>query len=298
AGGGIGNYLCYGGLPKTDRREIESYFFPNGAILNRNLDAVYPVDPRDPNQVQELVDHSWYEYSSGAKALHPWNGETKVKYTGPLPPYQQLDMNGKYSWIKTPRWKGNPMEVGPLARMLVAYAKGKPDVKAAVDDTLQQLGVGKEALFSTLGRTAARGIEAKLCVYYLKEFYDLLIANIKNGDQAVFDGTKWDPSTWPKSAKGVGAIEAPRGALGHWVIIENAKVKHYQAVVPTTWNAAPKDAQGRSGPYEASLLDTPMADPNQPVEVLRTIHSFDPCLACATHIIDKGQNKHLEIHVR
>ncbi|HEX3015971.1 MAG TPA: nickel-dependent hydrogenase large subunit, partial [Desulfobacteria bacterium] len=198
-GGGIGNYLCYGGLPKTDRREIESYFFPNGAILNRNLDAVYPVDPRDPNQVQELVDHSWYEYSSGAKALHPWNGETKVKYTGPLPPYQQLDMNGKYSWIKTPRWKGNPMEVGPLARMLVAYAKGKPDVKAAVDNTLQQLGVGKEALFSTLGRTAARGIEAKLCVYYLKEFYDLLIANIKNGDQAVFDGTKWDPSTWPKS---------------------------------------------------------------------------------------------------
>ncbi|HWJ03100.1 MAG TPA: nickel-dependent hydrogenase large subunit [Verrucomicrobiae bacterium] len=297
-GGGIGNYLAYGGMPATDIREPESYLFPSGAILNRNLNEVLPVDPRDPNQIQEVIEHSWYEYSSGAKALHPWDGETKVKYTGPKPPYETLDQNGKYSWIKTPRWKGNPMEVGPLARTLVAYAKGKEDVKTVVDDSLRKLGVGKEALFSTLGRTLARGLETKLCAGYLKKFYDDLITNIKSGDQNVFEGKKWDPSTWPNQAKGLGIFEAPRGALGHWIIIEHGKVKAYQAVVPTTWNAAPRDGQGNRGAYEASLLQTPMVDPNKPLELLRTIHSFDPCLACSTHILDKEHREVLKIQVR
>lgn len=297
-GGGIGNYLAYGGLPTVDIREPESYLFPNGAILNRDLSRVYPVDVRDPNQVQEVVDHSWYQYSSGAKSLHPWNGETRVQYTGPNPPYQYLNNNGKYSWIKTPRWKGYPMEVGPLARTLVAYAKGKPDVKAVVDDALGKLGVGKEALFSTLGRTLARGLETKLCVHWLNSFYNDLIANIRSGDQAVFDGTKWEPSSWPTQSKGVGIFEAPRGSLGHWVVIENGRVKRYQAVVPTTWNASPKDAQGQRGAYEASLIDTPLVNPSQPLEILRTIHSFDPCLACATHILDIDKQQKVEIKVQ
>jgi hydrogenase large subunit len=296
-GGGIGNYLAYGGLP-TPESGKEGGLFPSGAIVNRNLNEVQPVNLRDPAQIQEMVDHSWYEYSSGAKALHPWDGETKVKYTGPKPPYENLDMNGKYSWIKTPRWKGLPMEVGPLSRMLVGYASGNTDIKSVVDDGLQKLGLGKEALFSTVGRTLARGLEAKLCVHYLKRFYTDLLSNIKAGDQAVFDGSKWEPSTWPKVAKGVGICEAPRGALGHWIIIEDAKVKHYQAVVPTTWNAAPKDEKGQRGAYEASLLDTPLADPNKPIELLRTIHSFDPCLACATHIVDKTNGKLIDIQVQ
>ncbi len=297
-GGGIGNYLAYGGLPANDIREQQSYLFPSGAIVNRDLTRVQDVNLRDPSQIQEVVDHSWYEYSKGAKALHPWDGETKVRYTGPKPPYETLDLNGKYSWIKTPRWKGLPMEVGPLSRMLVGYARGNTDIKTVVDDALKTLGVGKEALFSTLGRTLARGLEAKLCVHYLRKFYDDLVANIKNGDQAVFDANKWDPATWPKSAKGVGFCEAPRGALAHWVSIQDGKVKNYQAVVPTTWNAAPKDDKGQRGPYEASLLDTPLADPNQPVELLRTIHSFDPCLACATHIVDKNSGKLIDIQVQ
>ncbi len=288
-GGGIGNYLAYGGLPQTDIREQDSYLFPNGAILNRNLSEVFPVDPRDPNQVQEVVDHAWYQYPSGVKALHPWKGETKVNYTGPKPPYTNLDGNGKYSWIKTPRWQGNPMEVGPLARTLIAYAKGKSDVKGLVDDALGKLGVGKEALFSTLGRTLARGLETQLCVNWLDTFYNDLLANIKNGDQTAFNSSKWEPATWPATARGVGIFEAPRGALGHWIIIENAKVKLYQAVVPTTWNASPKDAKGQHGAYEASLVDTPLVDTTKPVELLRTIHSFDPCLACATHVIDLDQ---------
>jgi len=275
-GGGITNYMVYG-MPDV---------FPGGVILNRNLNEVLEVNPRDPEQVQEFVDHAWYEYTGEQGGRHPWSGETKVKYSGPKPPYQQLDTNGKYSWIKTPLWKGKPMEVGPLARMLVGYARGNVAIKTSVDEALQRLGVGQEALFSALGRTLARGLETKIMVDYLKKSYDALLANIKAGDSRVFTGDKWEPSSWPKTAKGVGFTEAPRGALGHWVEIENGKVSLYQAVVPTTWNAAPEDKQGQKGPYEAALIGTPMADPEQPLEILRIIHSFDPCIACAAHIID------------
>ncbi|MEN6461885.1 MAG: nickel-dependent hydrogenase large subunit [Syntrophomonas sp.] len=285
-GGGIGNYLVYGTLSHQRERSDSSDVFPGGVILNRNLNEVFDVSTRDLKQVQEVVDHSWYEYTGSQSGRHPWNGQTKVKYTGPKPPYKQLNTEDKYSWIKTPRWKGQPMEVGPLARMLVGYARNNDAIKASVDEALGRLGVGQDALFSALGRTLARGLESKIMADYLKKSYDELIANIRAGDSKVFNGDKWDPATWPEKAQGVGFTEAPRGALGHWVKIRKGKISLYQAVVPTTWNAAPEDKQGVKGPYESALVGTPMADPQKPLEILRIIHSFDPCIACAAHIID------------
>lgn len=285
-GGGVENYLVYGTLANQRQKNNQSDIFPGGVILNRNFNEVFDVNPRDLNQVQEFVDHSWYEYTGSGGGRHPWKGETRVKYSGPKPPYEQLDTKGKYSWIKTPRWKNQPMEVGPLARMLVGYARGNTAIKSTVDDALGRLGVGQGALFSALGRTLARGLETKIMVDYLKKSYDELLSNIKAGDSQVFNPDRWDPSTWPDSAQGVGFTEAPRGALGHWVKINKGKVSLYQAVVPTTWNAAPEDKAGKKGPYEAALIGTPMADPQKPLEILRIIHSFDPCIACAAHMID------------
>jgi len=287
-GGGLSNYMAYGDLPVNGYGDPSKFKFPRGAILNRNLAEVLPVDPRDTTQVEEFVTHSWYEYGEGDGAgKHPWAGETKFNYTGPKPPYEQLDVAGKYSWLKTPRWKGHAMEVGPLSRMLVAYASGHAEVKEAVDGALKQLDVPVGALFSTLGRTAARGLETKLIAGWAKEFYAQLLANIRNGDTRTADTTRWDPATWPASAKGVGMTEAPRGALAHWIVIENGRIDNYQLVVPSTWNASPRDATGQRSAYEASLIGTPIANPDQPVEVLRTVHSFDPCIACAVHIYDE-----------
>ena len=209
-GGGLSNYLCYGDLPVNGYGDPSKFKFPRGAILNRDLGKVHAVDASDPDQVQEYVAHSWYEYSGGDnQPLHPWQGETKLKYTGPRPPYEHLDVNGKYSWLKSPRWKNHPMEVGPLARLLVAYASGSGEVKELIDGTLKSLDVPVTALFSTLGRTAARGLETKLIARWAKEFYAQLLSNIKNGDTRMFDGTRWDPSVWPAEAKGVGMSEAP-----------------------------------------------------------------------------------------
>jgi len=287
-GGGLPNYLAYGDLPTHGYNDPTRFKFPRGAILNRNLNEVLPVDGRDAAQVQETVAHSWYEYAGGDDtAKHPWEGETTFKYTGPRPPYEQLDVAGKYSWLKTPRWKGHPMEVGPLARLLIAYASGHGEVKEVVDGALRQLEVPLEALFSTLGRTAARGLETRLVARWAREFYAQLLANIKNGDTRMADRSKWDPSTWPPEAKGVGMSEAPRGALAHWIVIRNGTIDNYQLVVPSTWNASPRDAQGQMSAYEASLVGTPVADPDQPLEILRTIHSFDPCIACAVHLHDE-----------
>ncbi|HWQ77037.1 MAG TPA: nickel-dependent hydrogenase large subunit [Syntrophomonas sp.] len=285
-GGGVENYLVYGTLADENKNNNQDALFPGGVILNRNLDEVFDVDPRDPAQVQEFVDHAWYEYSGNEGGRHPWSGETKVKYSGPKPPYEQLDTGGKYSWIKTPRWKGKPMEVGPLARMLVGYARGNEVIKTSVNEALERLGWEREALFSALGRTLARGLETKIMVDYLKQRFDQLLTNIKDGDSQVFEGSKWDPAGWPQSARGVGFTEAPRGALGHWVKIDKGKISLYQAVVPSTWNAAPESDEGGKGPYEAALIGTPLEDPEQPLELLRVIHSFDPCVACAAHIID------------
>src|SRR5450759_169724 len=287
-GGGLSNYMSYGDLPVNGYGDPSKFKFPRGAILNRNLAEVLPVDPRDTTQVEEFVTHSWYEYGSGdAAGKHPWAGETKFNYTGPKPPYEQLDVAGKYSWLKTPRWKGHPMEVGPLSRMLVAYASGHAEVKEVVDGALKTLGVPVTALFSTLGRTAARGLETKLIAGWAKEFYGQLLANIKNGDTRMADMSRWEPATWPADARGVGMSEAPRGALAHWIVIDNGKIDNYQLVVPSTWNASPRDGKGQLSAYEASLIGTPVANPDQPLEVLRTIHSFDPCIACAVHIYDE-----------
>ena len=293
-GGGLSNYLAYGDLPTNGYGDPSQFKFPRGAILDRNLNEVVEVDGRDPQQIQEFITHSWYEYSAGdATGLHPWDGETQLNYTGPQPPYKQLDVEAKYSWLKTPRWKGRPMEVGPLARLLVAYASGREEVREVVDGALKQLEVPVEALFSTLGRTAARGLETRLVATWAREFCDQLLSNIRDGETRMFNGDKWEPRYWPDEAQGVGLTEAPRGALAHWIVIKNATIDNYQLVVPSTWNASPRDASGQRSAYESALLETPIHDPEQPVEILRTIHSFDPCLACAVHVYDAmGQCVH------
>ena len=283
-GGGLGNYMVYGDLPQNGIADVSKFRFPRGVILNKNLAEVLPLDPADPGQIQESIAHSWYQYPNNQTALHPWDGVTEPHYTGPKPPYKQLDEKGAYSWLKSPRWKGHAVEVGPLSRMLVGFASGRADFKEVVTEALGKLKVGPEALFSTLGRTAARGLETRLCVHWLLEEYEHLVANLKNGDSSVADTRHWEPSTWPVESKGYGFTEAPRGALGHWVHSKDAKIANYQIVVPSTWNASPRDAQGQHGAYESALIGTPMADAKRPIELLRTIHSFDPCLACASHV--------------
>jgi Ni,Fe-hydrogenase I large subunit len=225
-------------------------------------------------------------------------GETRPHYTGPKPPYERLDTAGKYSWLKSPRYDGAPMEVGPLARMLVAYASGHAQVKALVDGALAKLGVGPEALFSTLGRVAARGLETQLLVDKLGDWVDELASNMDKGDLRIHDSDRWDPASWPKDSAGAGFHEAPRGALGHWVHVKGGTIAGYQCVVPSTWNAGPRDGKQQPGPYEAALLGTPVADPEQPLEVLRTVHSFDPCMACGVHVVDPKGRELARVQVR
>jgi hydrogenase large subunit len=290
-GGGVKNYLAYGDLPTNGFADIAHFKFPRGAVLDRDLSQVHAVDPHDPDGVREHIDHSWYSYQGGeSQGLNPWDGETKFNYTGPKPPYENLNVDGKYSWLKTPRWKGHAMEVGPLARLLVGFASGNAEIKDAVLQTLGALKAPPAVLFSTLGRTAARGIETKLVARWAQEFYGQLLANIRNGDSRTFTKDKWERNTWPATARGVGASEAPRGALAHWIVIKDQKIENYQLVVPSTWNASPRDGQGQRSPYEAALVGTPVADVKQPLEILRTVHSFDPCIACAVHLYDdRGQ---------
>jgi hydrogenase large subunit len=301
-GGGLENYLSYGDLPTNGFANIASYKFPRGAILGRKLTEILPVDPKDTKTgIEELIDKSWYNYKDGTAAggRHPWAGETNLNYTGPKPPYKHLDVDQKYSWLKTPRWKGHAMEVGPLARMLVGYGAGQSEIKDAVTEALGALKAPPSVLFSTLGRTAARGIEARLTAKWGLEFFDQLIALIKAGDTRTFTKEMWDPSTWPAEARGVGTSEAPRGALAHWIVIKDRKIENYQLVVPSTWNASPRDAKGQRSAYEASLIGTPVHDPKQPLEIIRTIHSFDPCLACAVHLYENGAEvSHHELFVK
>ena len=292
-GGGLSNYLAYGDLPTRGYGDVSSFKFPRGIILDRDLSRVHEVDAKDPEQIKEYIKHSWYEYSDGDdEGKFPWDGESKMNYTGPNPPYDHLNVDGKYSWVKTPRWKGKPMEVGPLSRVLVGYASGIPEYKEQVDAVLSLLDVPATALFSTLGRTAARAIETKLMANWSFEFYDQLINNIKNGDERMANTEKWKKSSWPSEARGVGLMEAPRGALAHWIKIKDTKIDNYQLIVPSTWNSSPRDANGQRSAYEESLIGTPVADPEQPVEILRTIHSFDPCMACAVHLYDDRGNKY------
>ena len=292
-GGGLHNYLAYGEFPTKGYNNPESFKYARGAILNRDLSTVYPVNPRDQQEIKEYIAHSWYDYEGGNNAgVHPWAGETKINYTGPKPPFETLEGSEKYSFLKTPRWKENPMEVGPLARLLVSYAAGHADVKELVGQTLGKLGVPVDALFSTLGRTAARGLDAALAMAWLKDYFGELMLRVKIHEVSTHNGERWDPKTWPADAEGVGLVEAPRGALAHWIKIHNGAIDNYQLVVPTTWNGSPRDAKEQHSSFEASLIGTPVANLEQPLEIIRPIKSFDPCLACAVHLYDP-QGRHL-----
>ena len=294
-GSGLGNYMAYGDYASDAQNRPDTFFFPSGLILNQNLNS---VDTINHMQVNEYVAHSWYRYDEGDSAsLHPWKGETKPNFTGPQPPYDFLQTDSKYSWLKAPRYAGHAVEVGPLARMLIGYAKGVPAVQQAVNGALSSLNVGPTALFSTLGRVAARAIEAQVMINQLPNWLAQLEDNMARGDLAIHDNSHWDPSAWKSEAFGWGFHEAPRGSLGHWVHIKNGAVANYQAVVPSTWNAGPRDANGQRGAYEAALIGTPVVNPEQPVEILRTVHSFDPCLACAVHVLDPKGREYANVRV-
>ncbi len=283
-GSGLGNYMTYGEFPKDTLSNSTNLYFPRGQIIGRDLKTVHPVDQ---GKVMEYVARSWYDYTEGKdKAKHPWDGATRPNYTGPKPPYEFLETDKQYSWLKAPRYDNMPMEVGPLARMLVAYASGHPRVTEVVDMVLRKLDVTPAALFSTLGRVAARGIETLIIAEMLPTWINELVTNMKKNDLRIHNPDKWEPATWPKEARGFGFHEAPRGSLCHWIVIKNEKIANYQIVVPSTWNLSPRDAKGVRGAVEAALVGTPVADPNKPLEILRTVHSFDPCMACAVHVVD------------
>ena len=306
-GGGLSgqNVMSYGDFPDIPNDySNKSMLLPSGVILGGDLKKVHEVDLKDPEQVQEWVTHSWYKYADEAKGLHPFDGVTDPKFElgkgtkGTKTNIQEIDESAKYSWVKSPRWKGHPVEVGPLARYLVAYARGNKEIQEQVNGALKVLDVPVTALFSTLGRTAARGLECQWAAHKMRYFYDQLVANLKAGDYVTAVMDKWEPSTWARECKGVAPVEAPRGALAHWVKIKNTKIDSYQCVVPTTWNASPRDHKNQIGAYEAALMNTPMAKPDQPVEILRTIHSFDPCLACATHVMSPEGEELVSVKVR
>jgi len=324
-GGGLSgsNVLDYGDSAKVnyDKRTDR---LPGGAILGGNWHEVHPVDPRDPDQIQEFAAHSFYRYEDPTQGLHPWLGHTEPlfelgpKTKGTRTHIQQIDEDAKYSWIKAPRWRGHAMEVGPLARYILAYAhasQGNPycqrpkqqleESAALVNHTLPHaLGLPdtqytlKQLLPSTIGRTLARCLEAQYCAEMMQDDYAALIANLKAGDLATANVDKWDPKTWPEQTRGVGTAAAPRGALAHWIEIRHGKIHNYQCVVPSTWNGSPRDAHGQIGAFEASLLGTKLVDPEQPVEILRTLHSFDPCMACATHVISPDGQELARVQVR
>ncbi|MCI4663460.1 MAG: nickel-dependent hydrogenase large subunit [Neomegalonema sp.] len=307
-GGGISgkSILAYGDIPdKANDYSPENLMMPAGAIINGDLSKVHPVDVRDPEQIQEFVPHSWYAYPDESKGLHPWDGITEPNYVlgaktkGSRTAIEQLDESAKYSWIKAPRWRGHPMEVGPLARYVIGYAQGHEEITDQIKSTLSALGgLPVSALFSTLGRTAARALEAQWAARKQRYFMDKLIANIKAGDSSTANTEKFDPKSWPTEVKGVGFTEAPRGALAHWIRIKDQKIDNYQCVVPTTWNGSPRDKEGNIGAFEASLMNTKVERAEEPVEILRTLHSFDPCLACSTHVIGPDGDELAKVKVR
>lgn len=306
-GGGISSLslLSYGDIPdRANDYGAGNLMMPRGAIINGDLSKIHEIDLRDPEEIQEFVSHSWYKYADETKGLHPWDGVTEPNFElgkhtkGTRTRIESLDEEGKYSWIKSPRWRGHAMEVGPLARYVIGYVQGNAEFKEPVDKLLRDLGLPLQAIFSTLGRTAARGLEASWAAHKMAYFYDKMIANIKAGDTATANIDKWEPATWPKEVKGVGFTEAPRGALGHWIKIKDGKIDNYQAVVPTTWNGSPRDHKGQIGAFEASLLNTPVAKADEPLEILRTLHSFDPCLACSTHVMSPDGQEMAQVKVR
>lgn len=273
-GKGVVNYLAVPEMPEDTRNT--QFALPGGIIMNGDIKGARIITNHQDEgligTIRENVAHAWYE---GDQSLHPWDGET-------IPNYTDFQDNGKYSWCKAPRLDGKPVQVGPLAQVFTAYAGGNLKVKKLLDDSCARIGVSVHDMHSTMGRLVARAIRAHLMADYSLEYLDKLVENIGMGDMAYAN-----PTEIPKGEfKGVGFHEAPRGTLSHWIVIEDQKIKNYQAVVPSTWNASPRDENGTKGPYEASLVGNPVADSGKPLEVLRTIHSFDPCIACAVHTID------------
>jgi [NiFe] hydrogenase large subunit len=273
--GGTTNFLAWGEFPLTEQ-EPESLYMPRGVIMKRKVAGVAMADPA---KVTEDVTRAWY---ADGKPKHPWEGETKPLQEDP----KYNPDKGKYTWFKAPRYENEPCEVGPLARVLVAYGKGHKDIKPIVDNVLKTLDIPVDALFSTLGRTAARAIETVAIGDAMQGWVMELIENIKKGDTKTYQAYEA-----PQACKGVGLNDVPRGALGHWINVEGGKIKNYQYVVPSTWNLCGRDAKGKIGPLEEALIGTPVADPKQPLEVLRTVHSFDPCIACGVHVIDPHSNQ-------
>jgi len=270
--GGNDNFLAYGEFPEGNN-EPADLFFPRGVIMGRGT-----VSSMDASAIMEHVKHSWY---SGSTARHPSNGET-------LPNYTKHDTQDRYSWLKAPRYQGDPMEVGPLARMLVAYGSGQQQAVTAINNFLEVAGLeDPTALFSTLGRTAARALETQIIAHAMVSWLDDIQTN----------GATYQSYTMPTQASGMGLNEAPRGAVGHWINIQNQKIGNYQMVIPSTWNFGPRCGADKPGPAESALIGTPVADPERPVEILRTIHSLDPCIACAVHVIDPRNNKDYTIRV-
>ncbi|HCY86976.1 MAG TPA: hydrogenase 2 large subunit [Desulfobacteraceae bacterium] len=276
-GGNNKTYLCYGDFPGAG--VDDDLLYPSGV-----LEGDLTPKPVDVDQITEDVTRAWYEKGP---ALKPAVGETN-----PIQGEVTYNTDDKYSWMKAPRYRGQSAEVGPLARNLVAYTQGQPQVKKLVDHVLGTLGVGTDALFSTLGRTAARGIETVVVGDAMEGWIDELKSNIAKGDKKTFQ-----PWTMPDKGEGYGLNDVPRGALGHWINIEGGKIKNYQYVVPSTWNLGPSDGKNQKGPVENSLIGTPIADPKQPLEVLRTVHSYDPCIACAVHVIDPHTNETYKVRV-
>jgi len=286
-GGGLLSYMTYGDFRLDDTGFYKSsLLFPSGVIYDGDISKVHDVDP---TKIAEDVTHAWYE-GTGAPE-HPYDGTTNPKYTG-LDKREDgmayLKTDEKYSWIKSPLYDDKRVEVGPLARMVVGYAKGDERITKYVTNFLTRGNLPVSILFSTIGRTAARAVETELMADIMVEWVDELAKNAASGDLSTW--TEFDFDKVSVKSKGAGLAEAPRGALGHWVRVENGKIANYQAVVPSTWNAAPRDYKGRLGAYEAALIGTKVADPEQPLEIIRTIHSFDPCIACAVHVVDtKGK---------
>jgi len=292
-GVGAASYLTFGDYPGS-AVEAGKLFLPRGRILGGNLASLSEMND---TSVAESVAASWYADDDGAEPRRPVNGRTDPAYSGPALPLATLEGAAKYSWLKAPRYNGQPMEVGPLARMAVAYADGQVDVRAAMNAALTKLGLEPAALFSTMGRTLARTVETRVMAKQAGAWLTQLKGNLAKGDLALVDGGHWDPGSWPATAEGSSLGEGPRGAVGHWVAIQDGVVRDYQIVDATTWNASPRDANGARGPLEQALLGTPVSDPGQPLEILRTVHSFDPCVACAVHTFNPRSGGAIEIRV-
>jgi quinone-reactive Ni/Fe-hydrogenase large subunit len=290
-GAGIGNFMSFGDFNLDDLPFYKSKkLFPSGVVMNKDLSKLYPLDQ---SKITEDVTHAWYE---GTTNLHPYEGVTHPKYTGfgkKEDGIAYLDTKNKYSWIKSPLYNDERMEVGPLARMIVGVAAGDELISKYVTTFLKNGNLPTEVLFSTIGRTAARAIETELMCDEVLKWCDELASNVAHGDLSTW--TEFDFDKVAKNAQGFGMAEAPRGGLGHWVKIKDGKVENYQAVVPSTWNAAPRDYKERLGAYESSLVGTKVVNPDEPLEIIRTIHSFDPCIACAVHIVDTN-GKELSVY--